>query len=116
MDGLEVRESKGRGRGVFARRRFEKGEVVEECPIIAVIKIDGRPEELECFPYEWSKTKCAIVGGYGSFYNHSYTPNAEIDIKKRKKLVIFKSISSIEAGEEVTFDYNCDKDLGFKVV
>jgi len=49
----------------------------------------------------------AIALGYGSLYNHSYTPNAHYrDIGRRSKE--FLAVRDIAAGEEITVNYNGD--------
>jgi len=115
MDSIEVKKTKNRGRGVFALRAFKAGEVVEVCPVIAVIKNDQIPPKLEPYPYEWTKSKCAVVGGYASFYNHSYHPNVEWNIDKRAKTVSFICIVPISKGSEIMFDYNYESIFEFRV-
>jgi len=117
---LEVKMTKEKGRGVFALVNFNEGDVVEVCPVIAIIRNDECPVQLEPFPYEWTKNKCAIVGGYASFYNHTNTdesvPNVDLDIDKKGKTVIFTCIAPIAKGDELTFIYRDDtNDFGFKV-
>ena len=83
---LEVKKTKNKGRGVFALANFRKGDLAEACPVIAVFRENEEiPDKLESFPYEWTKNKCAIVGGNACFYNHSFKPNVEVDINTRKK-------------------------------
>lgn len=122
---LEVIMTKRKGRGVFALVNFRKGDLVEVCPVIAIIKEDDElPNKLEPFPFEWTKRKCAIVGGNASFYNHAEPgkrrnqPNVEVDIDKKNKKIIFTCIAPIAKGDEVTFDYRGGDEnfyLDFKV-
>jgi hypothetical protein len=35
-DKVEVRRVRGKGRGVFARRPIEAGEVIETCPVLVL--------------------------------------------------------------------------------
>ena len=114
---LEVKKTKRKGRGVFSLTSFKVGDVVETCPVIAIIKNEDCPVELEPFPYEWAKNTCAIIGGYASFYNHAKTkPNIDLDYDKKGKKIIFKCIAPIAKGDELTFTYRDDtNDFGFKV-
>ncbi len=122
---LKVKMTRRKGRGVFALANFRKGDVVEVCPVIALITNDECPTKLEPYPYEWTRGKCAIVGGYASFYNHcpkpksakSKRPNVEMDVDKKNKTITFTCIAPITKGDEVTFDYREENDevLGFQV-
>jgi hypothetical protein len=42
MADITIGNSEGRGRGVFAARRFEAGETIEVCPVIALSETDAR--------------------------------------------------------------------------
>ena len=110
---LEVKETKEKGRGVFALKNFRKGSVIEVCPIIAIIKDDQCPRSLEKYPYQWTKKKCAIAGGYGSFYNHSYSPNADVDYDRKNKLIMLIAKERIIKNDEITFCYYEDEDVGW---
>ncbi len=72
-------------------------------------------ERVEPFPYEWSDTKCAVVGGLASFYNHNpVNPNVDYHLNKRTKEYIFTCIVPISKGDELTFDYCVDVDFEIK--
>ena len=61
----------------------------------------------------------ALALGYGSLYNHSYQPNARYDDESGQTKV-FTAIRDIEAGEEITVNYNGEPEdespVGFEVV
>ena len=64
-------------------------------------------------------TRVAVALGYGSLYNHSYTPNAHyVDVDQCRKR--FVALRDIEAGEEITINYNAvpddRSDVGFEVL
>ncbi len=42
------------------------------------------------------------------YINHSCKPNAESDVKPRKKKVFIRAIKDIEPGEEIAYDYGTD--------
>lgn len=101
----------GAGRGVFANVDIKKGEVIEECPIIMVPKADTsnlRESILVTYFFYFGKDKeqLAVVLGFGSIYNHSYTPNAVYKIKPREKRIDFVATCDIKKGEEISFNYN----------
>jgi uncharacterized protein len=101
--------SPGKGRGVFAGKDFSKGEVIECCPVIVLPEKDVQhieKTELSWYYFLWNKDDAAIALGYGSIYNHSHTPNAEIDIDHGKHTLIIKALREIRKGEEITHDYD----------
>ncbi len=120
-DAIEVKQVRGKGRGVFARRPIEEGEVIETCPVLVLPagSIEDFSEGLGAYVFEWGRGKLALALGYGSLYNHSYQPNARYaDLPDRTKL--FTAIRNIAAGEEITVNYNGEPDdktpVGFEVV
>lgn len=105
-----VAEAPGKGRGVFAARPILKGEIIEQCPCLTFEEgeeaehIDRTP--LECYYFRWGDSVNAILFGYGSLYNHSYEPNAFYRRNYTEKTMEFVALRNIEAGEEITINYN----------
>ncbi len=122
-DGIEVKLVKGKGRGVFARRAFLEGEIIERVPVVTLPVADIKNAEgwvgLAGYCYHWGDGKAALALGYGSLYNHSYQPNARYDDVGRLTKV-FSALRDINAGEEITVNYNgepADKQpMGFQVI
>ena len=110
MINLVVKKLRKKGRGVFANRTFQKGEVVEVCPVIVIPKKDSPFIEktiMDFYWYDWgSKEDSAIVLGYGSLYNHSFTPNVEWVEDVKNNQMLFKAIKKIRKGQEIMFNYN----------
>jgi SET domain-containing protein len=119
-DAIEVRHVRGKGRGVFARRRIARHEVIERAPVLVFRAADEvAGVELDAYCFSWSRRAIAIALGYGSLYNHSYQPNARYnDIGRRTK--VFTALRDIEPGEEITVNYNGDPldlaPVGFEVI
>jgi hypothetical protein len=42
------------------------------------------------------------------YINHACRPNAESDVKPRKRTVVIRAIKNIEPGEEINYDYGTD--------
>lgn len=108
-DMIEVRRSAGRGRGVFARRFIAKGTIIERVPMIVFSEKDLESADgfstLYHYCFEWGKGTVALAMGYGSIYNHSFSPNARYDdLPQRTKE--FTALNDIQAGEEITISYN----------
>lgn len=73
-----------------------------------------RQSQLAQYVFNWSDGVVAIALGYGSLYNHSYRPNAKF-YREGSLTQVFYAIRDIDAGEEITVDYNGPQ-LSFDVV
>ncbi|MDP3882718.1 MAG: SET domain-containing protein-lysine N-methyltransferase [Candidatus Staskawiczbacteria bacterium] len=113
---IKIANIKGKGRGVVATKSIKKGEIIEYCPIIFLSKKEANlfksKKTILHFYYLWQyvTNKYCLMLGYGSIYNHSLAPNADVDYntKKLKNYLIFKAIKNIKAGEEIVYDYEFD--------
>jgi len=50
----------------------------------------------------------ALALGYGSFYNHCYSPNARYIRNEKELCIYFVAHRLIELGEEILVNYNGD--------
>jgi SET domain-containing protein len=109
---LEIRHSPGKGRGVFAGQPIPAGALIERAPVL-VIKA-GQWEGMErtiLFDYFFAwQEHSALAFGYGSLYNHSYTPNARYDKKFSEEVIEIIALREIAAGEEILINYNGEPD------
>ena len=92
------------GRGVFATRRFAKGQLIESCPTVEVPDADvvGRLDD-----YVYTSIKdgdVLLVLGYGMLYNHSANPNVEY-LQDDPSILSFLALRTVQPGEELTIDY-----------
>lgn len=99
------------GRGVFARKEIKRGELIEVCPVIVLPESEReyiRKTNLRSYYFQWGDNLKAvgIALGFGSLYNHSYTPNAKYIKKMEDRLLEFVAIKDIERDEEITVNYN----------
>lgn len=108
---IRVGSSKGKGRGVFARRQIAEGELIEQAPVLVIPGEEWQHIEQTvlynyCFSWGSDLQHAALALGCGSLYNHSYQPNA-VYIKRVSELVIdFVALRQIAPGEEITINYN----------
>ncbi len=121
---VKIAKVPNKGRGVIATEKILKGETIEYCPLIIMGKKDAKFVEDKsesdvlyhyCLEQSEPNRSCIILG-YGSLYNHSSNPNAELDYTDdpREEHVILRAMRDIEAGEEITWDYDFDdKDYNF---
>lgn len=106
MSDLQIGDSPGKGKGVFAGRRFVAGEVLARDP---VLPFEGElPPGLADYEFLWRTGVGCVVLGYGSIYNHSYEPNARYDRDFDRREMVFSTLREITPGEEITINYNGD--------
>jgi len=108
-----VKEAGVKGRGVFAARDFKKNETIETCHMIVLSRKERsaiRPTKLDNYYYDWGAGERggAIALGFGSLYNHSYSPNAVFKKDFKKNILSFVAIKPIKKGEEIMVNYNGD--------
>lgn len=110
---IEVKYTRRKGRGVFAREFIEEGTVFERVPVIVIPSEDlweGSSESvIQDYVFQWGRGTVALALGCGSMYNHSYEPNARYDDEGRLTK-IFTAVRDIEPGEEITINYNGDEE------
>lgn len=122
-DYIEVKRITGKGRGVFARRRIPAGTVFEQVPVIVLPDVEvleaAEHSVLANYVFDWGRGTVALALGFGSMYNHSYSPNARYDDEGRQTKV-FTALRDIESGEEITINYNGHEEdltpVGFDVI
>lgn len=110
MRPIMMKHTEKYGRGIFAIRDIKKGEFIEEAPVIVVPATDWklmRESILLNYVFQWGKDK-ALALGYGSLYNHSYTPNARYITNMQNNSIDFYAREDIPRGEEITVNYNGD--------
>jgi SET domain-containing protein len=101
-----------KGRGVFARRPFAAGEVVETAPVL-VLKgdFDELPELLKTYVFDWETltgvpNAHAVALGYGSMYNHANPATMRYEADARRAVMRYVAARDIAPGEELTINYN----------
>ncbi|MBN3898957.1 MAG: SET domain-containing protein-lysine N-methyltransferase [Nostoc sp. NOS(2021)] len=102
-----------KGRGVFAQKRFLKGELIERVPVVVI-----PAEQVEFldktilgnYYYDWEDKAAAIALGLSSLINHSYHPNAYYVKKFADRELHLIAYREIEVGEEITANYNGSPD------
>ena len=106
---ITAKQTRDRGRGVFARQFIPAETVFERVPVLVVPVAEIGAEQLADYAFSWGRGTVALALGYGSLYNHSYTPNARYqDVGRCTKE--FVAIRDIAAGEEITVNYNGEPD------
>ena len=110
---LLIKETPGRGRGVYASEPVRSGEVIEQAPVLVLPDPQWLFLEstlLRDYHYAWGTDAAAIVLGFGSIYNHSYFPNAVYIRRFEERVMEYVAVRDIETGEEITVNYNGSPD------
>jgi hypothetical protein len=113
---IKIVDVLGKGRGVVATEDIKKDEVIEICPVLFLSEkeVDFIKNNSEIIKYyylwQYAINKYCLMLGYGSIYNHSQTPNADVDYntKNPENYLVFEALDDIKAGEEILIDYEFD--------
>jgi SET domain-containing protein len=103
--GLAVQESR-HGRGVFALRRFAKGDPVEVCPILEVPEDDVTGQLADYVFSSLTEGNVLLLLGFGMLYNHSHRANLEY--VQDEDTMTFLATRTVKRGDELTIDYGED--------
>ena len=115
---IEVRRSNVHGLGVFATQRIPKGTRIIEYvgERVSHDEADRRYEEKDANDSHTflfivdSKTviDAGVDGNDARFFNHSCDPNCESTVEKKR--VYIEAIRDIEPGDELTYDYQIQRE------
>lgn len=105
---IVVKHSPLHGKGVFATRNIEKGELLVTSHMALIHVNENLPENLATLQFPWTEEYDAIcISDAGSFFNHSGKPNAEVANRDFKNLIqTFIAKNNILKGDEITIYYN----------
>ncbi len=104
-----------KGRGVFATALIKAGTLIERSPVL-IVPIEEKDlidkSMLYYYYYAWTPDEegIALSLGYGSMYNHSFTPNADFDRNFEGGFIDYIALKDIQVGEEITVNYNGEPD------
>ncbi len=108
---LVVRDVPGKGRGVVAGRPFRRYQVVASAPVVVIAADDWARVELGIlreYAFKWDEDtgERALALSVASLFNHSYSPNTCPKLIKADLRIDFLALDDIDAGDELTFNYN----------
>ena len=117
---LYLADTDAMGRGVFTKERIAANTIIEISPVIVMEETDRQHLDktlLHDYIFEWGKNKkqCCMALGLIPMYNHSYKSNCEYFMDYDDATIMIKTIKRIDAGQELTINYNGDFDDGKKV-
>ncbi|MBD2138076.1 SET domain-containing protein-lysine N-methyltransferase [Anabaena sp. FACHB-1237] len=106
---LVFRETKNKGRGVFAQQDFAPGDLIETAAVIIIpkqqVKLITKTVLLNYY-FGWHGESGAIGLGFSSLFNHSYHPNAVYIKNFAKNVIDIIAHKYIREGQEITINYN----------
>ncbi len=108
---LQIMQTEEMGRGVFTTEPIAADTVIEISPVIVMGKDDREhldKTKLHDYIFEWGddSTQCCMALGLVPIYNHSYKSNCEYIMDFETELIYIQTVRAIEAGEELTINYN----------
>ena len=99
------------GLGLFATRRIKKGTRIVRYfgPLLDSKKEKDDIENKYLFELtnRWT-IDGSVRKNIARYINHGCKPNAESDVKPRKRKVYIRAIRNIEPGDEINYDYGTD--------
>lgn len=110
---LYIDNTAEKGRGVFTNEPIPADTVLEIAPVI-VMSLDEKKlidqTLLHDYIFLWGEKEdhCAMALGWIPIYNHSYQSNCEYLMDFDEEAMFLKTVREIEAGEELTINYNGD--------
>lgn len=113
---LYLDETEKKGRGVFCTSSLEADKIIEIAPVIVMSDDDRKLLDktlLHDYIFEWTPEgakMCCMALGYVPMYNHSYRSNCEYFMNYEDQTIFVKTMRPIEAGQELTINYNGDWD------
>jgi uncharacterized protein len=110
-----IKESGKKGKGIFTRDAIKKNTVIEVAPVLVLPEKERKwidKSVLYDYYFLWGddSKQTAICLGYGSLYNHSYSPNVIYEADYENGTITFITLRNIKAGEELLVNYNYETD------
>ncbi|MBX2871945.1 MAG: SET domain-containing protein [Saprospiraceae bacterium] len=112
---LYITDSDLGGRGVFTSSPIPKGSIIEIAPVLVIPGVQRKTLDktiIHDYYFIWGAKdqQVALILGNGSIYNHSFDPNAEYQPDFDGQTMSFFALENIEAGIEITVNYNGNPD------
>jgi SET domain-containing protein len=112
-----------KGWGVFSRDPIQSGTCIEVSPVVVMSAAERLlldQTTLYHYIFEWENEQCCMAMGLVPVYNHHYQVNAEYFQDYEAGVIMIQTVRDIEAGEEITINYNGDwndpKPVWFEVI
>lgn len=114
LQGIYIQQTHNKGRGVFTNQPIAANTILEEAPVIVMTHEERQLLDktlLHDYIFEWQpngEKLCCMALGWIPIYNHSYQSNCEYFMDYDEQTMFIKTVRDIQAGEELTINYNGD--------
>jgi hypothetical protein len=103
----------GMGRGLVSDTDLACNELIAECEVIPLSKVDTDKLEdtiLASYKFTYAKGRDCIVLGVGSLFNHSETPNVIYRLERigKRKVMRFYTNQVVSAYTQLFTNYKAD--------
>ncbi len=111
---LYLRESEGKGRGVFAGEFIKAHTLIAVCPVLLFPAppsdnsgngISCEREVLNSYTYTWDMNTQALSLGLGSMFNHTRVQNVGFTIDKERHLIRYVTLCDVRVDTELCINY-----------
>lgn len=114
---IEARLSDVHFRGVFAKTKIAKDQIIEECPLVPLSNRSRYHSDPTIINYVYANKNCDcteckthgfiyyMVLGYGMLYNHRENPNAKWSFDYKNYIAQLIATTDIEQQEEIFISY-----------
>ena len=93
------------GTGVFSKKDFKQGEILEIVPVLSIPIKDVTENILKDYVFQYDDKSYGMVLGYGAVYNHQDIPNVSYEYSNKKDFMIYKATQDIKEGDELFVSY-----------
>jgi SET domain-containing protein len=109
---IEIRNVEKFGRGVFATQSIAKDTIIELAPLIVLDDADTKmvrdSNVLVYYDFSFNDQFSAIAGGFGSFYNHSSSPNVDWEVDQETEEIKYWTTQAVKVGQQLFINYGYD--------
>jgi SET domain-containing protein len=113
---LYLKDSPGKGRGVFAGEHIKASTLIAICPVLlfpdgatTTVGVNGpissEREVLNSYTYTWNSNTQALSLGLGSMFNHTKKCNVVFTIDKDNMLIRYHTLVDVPPDMELCINY-----------
>lgn len=105
---IEIKNTKDKGRGIFASTLIREGELISKSPCIPISIFDMTPDsKLWKYVFNYTNKIKLLSLDYTSLMNHDENPNVGYQVISQTEIE-FVALKDISEGEELTINYGYD--------
>lgn len=110
---LQCKLTASKGWGMFTSKAIKAGTLLEVSPVVVMSAEEKKlldQTTLYNYIFDWDEDACCMALGNIPIYNHACPSNCEYFQDYDNNTIFIKSVRDIEAGEELTINYQGDYD------